>query len=159
MANLYYAETTFGLNTVRLFVDTSHEVSYTINHSFERLENLNCKIAVTKWLLKQFKVIKSQFLFLKAVSFDGDGFGEGRNTVLDKVGFKPAGFYYIWGNEPQLKKAIIPNSKPKKSNKVISMWENKTHILITKNQKVSFLLKKDDLTNTKLQNFIRSLQV
>jgi len=134
-------------------------VSYTINHSFEKVENLNCKIAVTKWLLKQFKLIKEQFLYLKAVSFDGDGFGENRNSILSKVGFKPAGFYYVWGEEPKLQRAIIPDSKPKKCNKVISMWENKTHVLITKNRKVSFLLKKVDLNNSKLQNFIKSLQV
>ena len=159
MANLYYSEANFNGNIVRLFVDTSHEVSYTINHSFERVENLACKVAVTKWLLKQFKVIKEQFLFLKAVSFDGDGNGESRNAVLVKVGFKPAGFYYVWGSEPKMQKAIIPNSKPKHQNKVISMWENKSHVLITKNKKVSYLLKKADLNNSKLQNFIRSLQV
>jgi hypothetical protein len=75
---------------VTIKVDNSNFISFYIDGRLERDNNIKNKVAITKWLLKEFKKIGKDFLYLFAIPFEKDGYGEVRKIIFNKLGFIPS---------------------------------------------------------------------
>jgi hypothetical protein len=90
----YLNSTTINNISVTIKVDKSNYISFYLDGKLDK-ENIKNKVAITKWLLKEFKQIGKDFLYLFAIPFEKDGYGEVRKIIFNKLGFTPITRYGV----------------------------------------------------------------
>lgn len=73
----------------------NNNISFQVKGSFERTENVN-KVAITKWLLKAFEVMKQNHSFLVCLAYEEDSYKSYRTIVYKKVGFIDLHSCLVW---------------------------------------------------------------
>lgn len=65
-------------------------VDFTVDGSHDRLNYMRKhRVAITRWLLKEWEKIKSSSTYLTCVAYEGDGLGEMRSAIYTRLGFRP----------------------------------------------------------------------
>jgi len=110
---LYLAETTINQTEVEIIVNEELEISFTINYEFDKSEEVSSnRLAITKWLLKEFSFIKQRFSYLWCKPYANDGLGDYREKAFIKAGFYANKGLLCYG-DIKSKPLSIPYSKSK----------------------------------------------
>jgi len=86
----YLKSTTLNGVNVTIKVDNSNYISFYLDGRIDKMENTKNKVAIVRWLLKEFKQIGKENLYLFAIPFEKDGYGEVRKIIFNKLGFIPS---------------------------------------------------------------------
>lgn len=94
----YSNSITFGSTSVNIEVDEFNNVNFWVDNSFEVKENNPHRVAITKWLIKEWKQIKDNYKYLFCIAYDDDYIFKDRVNSYIKLGFTHLnnnGFIYL----------------------------------------------------------------
>lgn len=81
---------------VSITVDNNNGIYFKVGDDFE-ISSTN-KVAITKWLLKEWKHIKDRYAFLRCNPYSADGLQDYRKQAFLKLGFKEEEDYLSYGD-------------------------------------------------------------
>jgi len=93
----YLNTASFGSHEVCISVDHYNNIQFTVDESFFISENKH-KVAITRWLLQEFKRIQGNYKYLLCIAWDEDAHWYNRVRIYEKIGFinlKNSGFIYL----------------------------------------------------------------
>jgi hypothetical protein len=100
------------------FMVNGNAVTFTVNGTFEWVE-CPCKVAITRWLLKQFELAKAQYTFLVCSAYRGDKKGDVREAIYKKVGFRVTEVGLLWGEIPEYPTSVSSRRSRRASSALI----------------------------------------
>jgi hypothetical protein len=97
----YISTKTFGNSTVELEVYSNNVIYFTVDGGFEYIESHPHKVAITRWLLTEFRKAQKIHDYLVCTSHEDDDMGDYRTEVYLKLGFRKEQGRLIWGTKPK----------------------------------------------------------
>jgi hypothetical protein len=92
-----YLSTSIINNTkVSITIDANNGIYFQVGDDFE-ISSTN-KVAITKWLLKEWKHIKERYAYLHCNPYSADGLQDYRKACFLKLGFKEEENYLAYGD-------------------------------------------------------------
>ena len=91
-------EAKFGKDTV-IFLITGNDIQFLVNGELNKTTITN-KVAITKWLIKQFNNCKKIYPYLTCNTHKEDGLGEYREKQYLRLGFQKFNGYFFWSKNP-----------------------------------------------------------
>jgi hypothetical protein len=83
---LYSVEVTINNQEVYLAIEDDCEIIFTVDGTLDKVKTN--KVAITKWLLKEWGKVKIRFSYLHCKPYKDDGNAEYRKKAFNKLGFK-----------------------------------------------------------------------
>ena len=107
---MFYNETIIANIPVSFTVDEGLQVSFKVNNSYERKSKDVPKVAIVKWLLEQFRIVKEEYTYLYCKAWVCEDQVD-RVKIYRKVGFTQmpdkGPLYLEWGQRPPETDSVI----------------------------------------------------